>query len=86
MNIWLIASLWVGLALISAMVSIRLGISVALVEIGVGVLAGNFLHLAPNDWERQGKRQGNLWLWTNFMREGSRQSGRCLTLPWTGWS
>jgi Kef-type K+ transport system membrane component KefB len=46
----LIASLWVGLALISAMVSIRLGISVALVEICVGVLAGNFLHLAPNDW------------------------------------
>jgi Kef-type K+ transport system membrane component KefB len=32
------------------MFSIRLGISVALVEIGVGVLAGNFLHLAPNDW------------------------------------
>jgi hypothetical protein len=30
MDIWLIASLWVGLALISAMISIRLGISVAL--------------------------------------------------------
>lgn len=50
MNIWLIASLWVGLALISAMISIRIGISVALVEIGVGVLAGNFLHLTPNEW------------------------------------
>jgi len=50
LNIWLIASLWVGLALLSAMISIRVGISVALVEIGVGVLAGNFLHLAPNDW------------------------------------
>ena len=50
MNIWLVASLWVGLALISAMISIRVGISVALVEIGVGVLAGNFIHLAPNDW------------------------------------
>jgi Kef-type K+ transport system membrane component KefB len=49
-NIWLTASLWVGLALIAAMISIRVGISVALVEIGVGVLAGNFLHLAPNDW------------------------------------
>ena len=48
MDPWLTASLWVGLALISAMVSIRVGISVALVEIGVGVLAGNFLHLAPN--------------------------------------
>lgn len=50
MNIWLIASLWVGLALISSMISIRVGISVALVEIGVGVLAGNFLHLTPNEW------------------------------------
>jgi Kef-type K+ transport system membrane component KefB len=49
-NIWLTASLWVGLALIAAMISIRVGISVALVEIGVGVLAGNFLHLTPNDW------------------------------------
>ena len=50
MNIWLIASLWVGLALASSLISIRVGISVALVEIGVGVLAGNFLHLAPNEW------------------------------------
>lgn len=50
MNAWLVASLWVGLALVATMFSIRLGISVALVEIGVGVLAGNFLHLAPNDW------------------------------------
>jgi len=49
-NIWLTASLWVGLALIAAMISIRVGISVALVEIGVGVMAGNFLHLTPNDW------------------------------------
>jgi Kef-type K+ transport system membrane component KefB len=49
-NIWLTASLWVGLALIAAMISIRVGISVALVEIGVGVLAGNFLQLTPNDW------------------------------------
>jgi len=49
-NIWLSASLWVGLALIAAMISIRIGISVALIEIGVGVLAGNFIHLTPNDW------------------------------------
>ncbi|MGO9274703.1 MAG: cation:proton antiporter [Terriglobia bacterium] len=50
MNPWLIAALWVGLALFAAMLSIRVGIAVALVEIGVGVLAGNFLHLRPNDW------------------------------------
>jgi Kef-type K+ transport system membrane component KefB len=49
-NPWLVASLWVGLALIATMFSIRLGVSVALVEIAVGVVAGNFLHLAPTDW------------------------------------
>jgi Kef-type K+ transport system membrane component KefB len=46
----MIASLWIGLALIAAMLSIGSGISVALVEIGIGVLAGNFFHLTPNDW------------------------------------
>jgi Kef-type K+ transport system membrane component KefB len=50
MNPWLIAALWVSLALFAAMVSIRIGVAVALLEIGVGVLAGNFLHLKPNDW------------------------------------
>jgi Kef-type K+ transport system membrane component KefB len=50
MNPWLIAALWVGLALFAAMLSIRVSIAVALVEIGVGVLAGNLLHLRPNDW------------------------------------
>lgn len=50
MNPWLIAALWVGLALFAAMISIRIGIAVALVEIGVGVAAGNFLDLRPNDW------------------------------------
>jgi len=49
-NFWLDASLWVALALIASMISIRLGMSVALVEIGVGVLAGNLLHLTANDW------------------------------------
>jgi len=42
-NIWLVAALWMGLALIASLISIRIGISVALVEILVGVLAGNFL-------------------------------------------
>lgn len=50
MNPWLVASLWVGLALLATMVSIRLSLSVALVEIAVGVLAGNLLHLTPTDW------------------------------------
>lgn len=42
-NIWLIAALWMGMALIASLISIRIGISVALIEILVGVVAGNFL-------------------------------------------
>src|SRR6266566_4792842 len=40
-NIWFIAAAWMGLALIASLISIRSGISVALVEILVGVVAGN---------------------------------------------
>src|SRR6266699_1331864 len=40
-NIWFIAAAWMGLALIGSLISIRTGISVALIEILVGVVAGN---------------------------------------------
>ena len=40
-NIWFVAAFWMGLAFVSSLVSIRIGISVALVEILVGVIAGN---------------------------------------------
>jgi Kef-type K+ transport system membrane component KefB len=40
-NIWFIAAIWMGLALVASLISIRAGISVALVEIAVGVAAGN---------------------------------------------
>jgi Kef-type K+ transport system membrane component KefB len=42
-NIWFVAAIWMALAFIASLISVRLGISVALVEIFVGVLAGNFL-------------------------------------------
>jgi Kef-type K+ transport system membrane component KefB len=42
-NIWFVAAIWMGLAFLASLISIRLGISVALVEILIGVLAGNFL-------------------------------------------
>ena len=38
---WLMAALWVGLALLASMISIRAAISVALTEICVGAAAGN---------------------------------------------
>jgi Kef-type K+ transport system membrane component KefB len=40
-NIWFIAAFWMGLALLASLISIRLGISVALIEILVGVIVGN---------------------------------------------
>lgn len=50
LNVWFIAAVWIGLALVASLVSIRLGMSVALTEILVGVVGGNFLGLQPTDW------------------------------------
>jgi len=47
---WMTAALWMGLALVASVLSIRTTISIALVEIAVGVLAGNLLHLRPVNW------------------------------------
>lgn len=44
-NIWFIAAIWMGLAFVASLISIRVGISVALIEILIGVIAGNFLGL-----------------------------------------
>jgi len=50
-NVWFVAAIWMALALIASLISIRVGVSVALIEIFVGVVAGNFLHLtASNEW------------------------------------
>ena len=49
-NIWFVAAAWMGLALAASLISIRLGVSVALVEIGMGVIAGNLLGLSTTTW------------------------------------
>lgn len=49
-NVWLTSSLWIGLALLASLISIRIGISVALIEIIVGVFGGNLLGLTINPW------------------------------------
>ena len=49
-NTWLIASLWMALALAASLISIRIGLSVALVEILVGIIGGNFLGLHTTSW------------------------------------
>jgi Kef-type K+ transport system membrane component KefB len=50
MNSYLMAALWIGLALVAALGSIPLGISVALLEIFLGFLAGNTIHLGTTPW------------------------------------
>jgi Kef-type K+ transport system membrane component KefB len=49
-NVWFAAAAWMGLAFLASVISIRLGVSVALLEIGAGVIAGNFLGFQPNEW------------------------------------
>jgi Kef-type K+ transport system membrane component KefB len=49
-NAYLIASVWMGLALLASLISIRIGISVALVEIALGVVGGNGLGLHTTPW------------------------------------
>jgi Kef-type K+ transport system membrane component KefB len=49
-NVYLVAAAWVGLAFVASLISIRLGISVALVEIALGVFGGNFLDLHTTAW------------------------------------
>ncbi len=49
-NIWFIAAAWLAMALIASLVSIRLGISVALIETFVGVITGNSLGFHTTPW------------------------------------
>jgi len=49
-NVYFIAAAWMGLALVASLVSIRVGISVALIEIAMGILAGNTVHLQSTPW------------------------------------
>ncbi len=49
-NQWFQAALWIGLALAATLLSIRIAISIALLEIIVGVIGGNFLPLQRTEW------------------------------------
>jgi hypothetical protein len=49
-NVWLASALWIGLALLASIVSIRAAMSVALVEIMVGAVAGNAIGLDITPW------------------------------------
>jgi Kef-type K+ transport system membrane component KefB len=50
-NIWFVAAIWMAMAFVASLVSIRTGISVALIEIVVGVIAGNCFGVhVSSDW------------------------------------
>jgi Kef-type K+ transport system membrane component KefB len=49
-SVWLASSLWIGLALIASVLSIWVAVSVALVEIVVGAIAGNLIGLPLAPW------------------------------------
>ena len=49
-NVWLASALWLGLALLASLISIRVAISVALIEIMVGAVAGNSIGLPLTEW------------------------------------
>ena len=49
-SVWLHSALWIGLALLASLISIRVTISVALIEIVVGAFAGNLVGLQITDW------------------------------------
>ncbi|KHO63009.1 transporter, CPA2 family [Thermoanaerobacter sp. YS13] len=47
---WLTYSWWLGLALLAGLIADWTGISISLIEILVGVIAGNYLGFQTNDW------------------------------------
>jgi len=49
-NVWLASALWLGLALLASVISIRVAMSVALIEIMVGAVAGNVVGLTITPW------------------------------------
>jgi Kef-type K+ transport system membrane component KefB len=49
-GVWLHSALWLGLALLASLISIRIAISVALIEIVVGAVAGNVVGLQITEW------------------------------------
>ncbi len=59
-QVWFTAASWIGLALLASLISIRTGVSVALVEIFLGVFGGNFLGFHPVPWIDV---SGCLWLY-----------------------
>lgn len=50
MDIYVVAVQWIGLALLASLISVRLGVSIALVEIAVGIIVGNLWEVPQTQW------------------------------------
>ena len=50
MNVYYVTAIWVGMALLASVVSIKIAVPAALVEIVVGALAGNTIGLELTPW------------------------------------
>jgi Kef-type K+ transport system membrane component KefB len=49
-NIWFVSALWIGLALIAASMQAWIAVSVALLEIMIGAIAGNLVDMTLTPW------------------------------------
>src|SRR5438132_6519263 len=49
-SLWPIAAIWIAMALVATLISVRIGVSVALVEICVGIAGGNLFNLETTPW------------------------------------
>lgn len=49
-HVWFTSAIWIGLALLASLISIRIALSVALIEIVLGAFAGNLINLDLTPW------------------------------------
>jgi|CZKD01.1.fsa_nt_gi hypothetical protein len=96
-NVWVLASLWVGLALVATLLAIWFKISTALTEIVVGTVAqlifGAFIVQAVSQlrangsvsWPEPGRSCSLSWLGPNSIPRSSESSGKSQRLSaWWG--
>ena len=60
MNIYYVAAIWLGMALLASVVSIKIAVPAALIEIVIGALAGNIPGISQRP-ELTGHAPGGCW-------------------------
>jgi Kef-type K+ transport system membrane component KefB len=49
-NVWFASAVWMGLAFLACLISLRMPIAVALIELTIGAVAGNLMPLTATEW------------------------------------